>query len=430
MADPGYSRPSASRLAINGALLRSLLWPYAALIAWRVLVRSAVHRGSRLNVLLITIDTLRADAIGAYGRPAPDTLDGSARPPAASASTRRAPTTSSRCRLTQTYSPAGCPPIMASATTPGFGFRPTEETLATMLKERGYRTGAFVSAFPLDSRFGLARGFDVYDDSFVDATPRPALLVQERRGPARSRSRRDGSSRRTEAAVVLLGASLRAALSVRAAGAVTMRVSPATPMPTTSPRWTRRSARSSSPSSRRRVDAHARRPDIGSWRIAWRSRRGDARNLRLRSDTEGPAHRLSPSAAEPARLDAGRHVDIRRRFSTRLVPAVRWPSWPQPDRRSSRRSGAARHLLRSAFRIAEPRVGAARRRRRERNEVHRSACCRALRSAQRSAGAAQPRGRAFEGSARPSSAPRDVARRRHQRTDENAETRRRLQSLG
>jgi hypothetical protein len=32
------------------------------------------------------------------------------------------------------------------------------------LKAHGYRTGAFVSAFPLDVRFGLARGFDVYDD--------------------------------------------------------------------------------------------------------------------------------------------------------------------------------------------------------------------------------------------------------------------------
>jgi hypothetical protein len=47
--------------------------------------------------------------------------------------------------------------------------------------DRGYRTGAFVSAFPLDGRFGLARGFDEYDDRFVGAAPRPAFLEQERR---------------------------------------------------------------------------------------------------------------------------------------------------------------------------------------------------------------------------------------------------------
>ncbi|MCK7480062.1 MAG: sulfatase-like hydrolase/transferase, partial [Candidatus Moduliflexus flocculans] len=39
-------------------------------------------------------------------------------------------------------------------------------TLAGILKERGFATAAFVSAFSVDSRFGLGRGFDVYDDTF------------------------------------------------------------------------------------------------------------------------------------------------------------------------------------------------------------------------------------------------------------------------
>ena len=66
----------------------------------------------------------------------------------------------------------------------GFRFPAATETLATLLKARGYRTAAFVSAFPLAARFGLARGFDVYDDRFVDAQARPLLLEQERRGGA------------------------------------------------------------------------------------------------------------------------------------------------------------------------------------------------------------------------------------------------------
>jgi hypothetical protein len=36
--------------------------------------------------------------------------------------------------------------------------------LASSLKAAGFQTAAFVSAFPLDRRFGLQRGFDVYDD--------------------------------------------------------------------------------------------------------------------------------------------------------------------------------------------------------------------------------------------------------------------------
>jgi arylsulfatase A-like enzyme/Flp pilus assembly protein TadD len=44
-------------------------------------------------------------------------------------------------------------------------------TLAETLRRRGYRTGAFVAAYVLDDRFGLARGFEVYDDDLTDARP-------------------------------------------------------------------------------------------------------------------------------------------------------------------------------------------------------------------------------------------------------------------
>ena len=42
-----------------------------------------------------------------------------------------------------------------------------KQTLAEVLKEEGYATGAFVGTFTLDSRFGLAQGFDVYDDDLA-----------------------------------------------------------------------------------------------------------------------------------------------------------------------------------------------------------------------------------------------------------------------
>jgi tetratricopeptide (TPR) repeat protein len=54
-------------------------------------------------------------------------------------------------------------------------------TLAEILKEENYRTAAFVGAFPLDSRFGLNRGFDVYDDSYGSANLIRDLSFIERR---------------------------------------------------------------------------------------------------------------------------------------------------------------------------------------------------------------------------------------------------------
>src|SRR5262249_32187769 len=53
--------------------------------------------------------------------------------------------------------------------------------LGSRLKARGYRTGAFVSAFPLDVRFGLGRGFDVYDDHYGKSIEHTAFHVPERR---------------------------------------------------------------------------------------------------------------------------------------------------------------------------------------------------------------------------------------------------------
>ena len=51
----------------------------------------------------------------------------------------------------------------------GFRFPKGTPTLATELKRAGWHTGGFVSAFPLDSRFGLDAGFEVYDDNLGGA---------------------------------------------------------------------------------------------------------------------------------------------------------------------------------------------------------------------------------------------------------------------
>ena len=69
-------------------------------------------------------------------------------------------------------------------------FPADRQTLATIFSAAGYRTGAFLGSFVLDHRFGLARGFDRYDDEIPrDATAEANTLEAERRGDADRRSR-------------------------------------------------------------------------------------------------------------------------------------------------------------------------------------------------------------------------------------------------
>jgi arylsulfatase A-like enzyme/Tfp pilus assembly protein PilF len=145
---------------------------------------SPMRREPGLNVLLITIDTLRADALGAYGNTTVSTpwLDrlsgGGVRFSRAMAQT--VVTLPSHANIL-----SGRYPFRHGVReNSGFRFPGDVDTLATLLKAHGYRTGAFVSAFPLDVRFGLARGFDVYDDRYGKGAERLAFREPERPGTA------------------------------------------------------------------------------------------------------------------------------------------------------------------------------------------------------------------------------------------------------
>ncbi|HYU25232.1 MAG TPA: sulfatase, partial [Thermoanaerobaculia bacterium] len=133
---------------------------------------AACHREKpRYNVLLITLDTFRAD------RPAPK-LDGVVFANADSPVPLTLPAHSSLL--------SGVRPSQHGLRNNGAGSFPADrETLATILSKNGYRTGAFVSSFVLDHRFGLNRGFDVYDDEVErDPTDATAAEEAERRGGA------------------------------------------------------------------------------------------------------------------------------------------------------------------------------------------------------------------------------------------------------
>jgi len=142
----------------------------------------AVRRQPGLNVLLITIDTLRADALSVTGNarastPVLDRLaNGGVRFVAAHA--HNVITLPSHANILSGLYPNHHGVHENS----GFRFPHDLDTLATRLKAAGYRTGAFVSAFPLDRRFGLDRGFDLYDDRYGKGHERSAFRVAERPG--------------------------------------------------------------------------------------------------------------------------------------------------------------------------------------------------------------------------------------------------------
>ena len=120
------------------------------------------------RILLVTIDTLRADHVGCYGaeRAATRTLDTLA---------------AAGVRFEAAVSPAPLTlPAHASLMTaldpPGHGVRHNGvfrlpdaiPTLAERLREAGHATGAVVGSQVLDRRYGLQRGFDFYDDQLTD----------------------------------------------------------------------------------------------------------------------------------------------------------------------------------------------------------------------------------------------------------------------
>ena len=118
-----------------------------------------------LNVLLITLDTTRADHLGCYGYAPARTpsLDGLA---AAGVRFERVYCQAPLTLPSHISIMTGLYPLKHGVRNNGHVLAEGTRTLAEVLKGHGYKTAAFVSSFSVDSRFGLARGFDVYDDTF------------------------------------------------------------------------------------------------------------------------------------------------------------------------------------------------------------------------------------------------------------------------
>jgi arylsulfatase A-like enzyme/Tfp pilus assembly protein PilF len=128
--------------------------------------RVAGSAGDPLNLLVITLDTTRADRIGAYGYQAIET-------PVIDRLAAEGVLFEQVMATAPLTLPAHCsiftgrfPPEHGVRDNGGFFLSPQQPTLATMLKRRGFTTGAVVAAYVLDGKWGLNQGFDTYVDDF------------------------------------------------------------------------------------------------------------------------------------------------------------------------------------------------------------------------------------------------------------------------
>jgi len=142
--------------------------------------QGTISKQGNLNILLISIDTIRPDRLSCYGSEYLKTpyIDALA---------------SKGIVFVRAF--AHNPTTLPSHTNILLGTTPLHHgvhdnskfkvadgflSLAEYLKEKGYATGAFIGAFPLDSRFGLAQGFDVFDETYSSGTA-VAFTAPERR---------------------------------------------------------------------------------------------------------------------------------------------------------------------------------------------------------------------------------------------------------
>jgi len=183
----GRRSTRAGRTASSGSgrgrtlLVAMIVVVVAGVAAWYVwhTPSFAVTRRADRNVLLVTIDTLRADVLGSYGGPvATPNLD-------------RLAAAGARFEFAHAHAVVTLPSHASILTgrypyehgirdNLGYRLDAGAETAATHLKQAGFATGAFVGGFPLDQRFGLGAGFDVYDDRVGEIVSARAGVLPER----------------------------------------------------------------------------------------------------------------------------------------------------------------------------------------------------------------------------------------------------------
>jgi arylsulfatase A-like enzyme/Flp pilus assembly protein TadD len=176
-AAAGTAARGRARRRLALAVVSAIVVSLAALLVLRLrppqTEAEARHRLTRfrptpgeVNVVFVTIDTLRADRLGCYGFQGISTpvIDALARDGVLfEQATATVPLTFPAHASIFT---GRVPPHHGVRDNGGFFLEDSETTLAERLQQAGYATGGFVAAWVLESRWGLSQGFDHYSDRF------------------------------------------------------------------------------------------------------------------------------------------------------------------------------------------------------------------------------------------------------------------------
>jgi len=166
--------------------MKSFRWPAIVVVAIAVSCaeqRTGIDRKAltHANILLITLDTTRADHLGPYGYKAAQTPNEDR--------LAREGVVFDACITPTAYTLPSHSSIMTGLYPAAHGVRingdtalpDSDTTLAERLSAAGYRTGAFVAAFVVDGRWGLSQGFQNYDDHFHMGPDQKLDLARTRR---------------------------------------------------------------------------------------------------------------------------------------------------------------------------------------------------------------------------------------------------------
>ncbi|MGC9055349.1 MAG: sulfatase-like hydrolase/transferase [Candidatus Saccharicenans sp.] len=168
-----------------------VIWPAVAILAVLAIAAGSffflraknswvnLKGASSFNLLLITLDTTRADHLGCYG------YAGARTPNLDRLAAEGLRMNKSYCQAPLTLPShtsilTGLEPASHGVRNNGHYLSPEVRTITESLKAQGYKTAAFVSSFSVDSRFGLDRGFEVYDDNFQPQLPFKTMNAERR----------------------------------------------------------------------------------------------------------------------------------------------------------------------------------------------------------------------------------------------------------
>ncbi|MCP4708511.1 MAG: sulfatase-like hydrolase/transferase, partial [Planctomycetes bacterium] len=148
-----------------GVILLLVVAIIAAGAGWYLITKPTAIK----QVILISIDTCRADHLSCYGfdRPTTPNIDELARQGVLfeKAFSPVPLTLPAHCSmLTGTY-----PPYHQVHDNFGYKLADNQLTLAEIFQDNNFHTGAVISAFVLDQQFGLQQGFDQYHDQFENS---------------------------------------------------------------------------------------------------------------------------------------------------------------------------------------------------------------------------------------------------------------------